>query len=787
MKVSVSKLLPLISALPLCILAHTPVAAPGLAGKNVFTEEMRQHILDEYLQSAAAIKEKPKMPMPLPEKLRRPVTVASTAGGVPSWLHSIMMASIAPLVSAPAGNGALMAASFAPFKPKVRYYWDSTTFYEESDNMPDNMPNRMYGITSWQQQVPLPVAYFASTTNPETTTTSLGYGQPNYWRLPLVPTVAASPTLIFTPGSTNNNFQRGAVALASNGIAIFNPANNTGRVSYEIGELDYYGGHCGQADDYHYHIIPMHLSARFGGPLSDDKPIAWALDGYPIYGYVEPDGSPRQTLDALGGHDIGNGWGYHYHAVGNNTVDSTHPNGTPQTPYMMTSFKGTVVNFGGQVDGQPEITPIRQSGTGGYTAQPVNGALFNANAYKNPVALTTDGSGNLMEDTSAGAVASPDNYRLRATINGTDYDECWKINRSANPKTLTITWRLPGATTTTTYTPDVTSNAAERLTTYPMAAWSETKLPDTGETLEVPGAPFGEDSDYTINPPSLTDNGDGTITDNVTGLMWQKTDAGESTWATAVANAPLQLTAGYTDWRLPTPAELFSILNHNNNPALDQTKFPNTNSADYWWTSDIYGADPTHVWCTNAGGGLGPKPITETISAGGIYRYNTRYVRGGNPNNGHNYVNNNDGTITDTDTSLMWIQLPAAPMSWQSAIRYAENLTWSGYSDWRLPDVKELQTLTDYTLTTTYSTTGIKPAVNHTMFAKTLTNCTTTAGGTSITCDDTTGLIPGMVLVDTVNPGNTYLPGTTPPVVASVTRLTSFTVTSGSGSAYRPA
>ena len=781
MKVSAAKILPVIAAFPCFTLGHTPADVPVKNGGTVFTEELRQHILDDYLQSTQARMAKPQVPAAVPEKLRRPIEVAAAAGGAPSWLHSIIMASVAPLAAAPAGNGVLMAASFAPFKPKVRYYWDTTTFYEESDNMPDNMPNRMYGITSWQQQVPLPAAYFASATNPENTTSSLGYGQPNYWRLPLVPTVAASPTLIFTPGSTNNNFQRGAVALASNGVAIFNPANNTGRVSYEIGELDYYGGHCGQADDYHYHIIPMHLSARFGGPLSDDKPVAWALDGYPIYGYVEPDGGTRQALDALGGHDHGNGWGYHYHAVGTNTVDATHPYGTPQTPYMMTSFKGTVVNFGGQVDGQPEITPIRQSGTGGYTALPVSGALFNANAYKNPVALTTDGSGNLIEDTTAGAVASADCYRLRVTINGTDYDECWRINRNANPKTLTITWRLPGATTTTTYNPSVTSNAAARLTTYPMAAWSETKLPDTGQTIAVPGAPFGEDSDYTINAPSLTDNGNGTITDNVTGLMWQKTDAGEMTWGNAVTNSSLQLTAGYNDWRLPTQAELFSILNHNNNPALDQTKFPNTNSADYWWTSDIYGTDATHVWCTNAGGGLGPKPITETISAGGTLRYNARYVRGGKPNNGHNYVNNNDGTITDADTSLMWMQLPAGAMNWQSALSYAENLAQGGYTDWRLPTVKELQTLTDYTLTAASTTNGIKPAINRTMFAATLTNCTTTTGGTTITCDDTTGLIAGMVLVDTVDAGNTYLPGDTPPVIASVTSATSFTVTSGTG------
>jgi len=171
------------AAFPLFSMAHTPADATVKNGKTVFTEELRQHILDEYMQSAAVRKEmgKVKTPSALPEKLRRPVTVASTSAGAPFWLQTMIMASISPLASAPAGNGSLMAASFAPFKPKVRYYWDATTFYEESDNMPDSMPNRMAGITSWQQQIPLPVAYFANTPNPEGTTTSLGYGQPNYW------------------------------------------------------------------------------------------------------------------------------------------------------------------------------------------------------------------------------------------------------------------------------------------------------------------------------------------------------------------------------------------------------------------------------------------------------------------------------------------------------------------------------------------------------------------------------------------------------------------------------
>ena len=668
--------------------------------------------------------------------------------------------------SPPTGNGTLMAASFAPFKPRVRFFWDGTTFYEESDNMPDNtmMPNLMVGITSWQQQVPLPAAYFASVTNPENAAGSLGFGQPNYWRLPLVPVPAAAPITIFTPGSTTNNFQRGAIALASNGIAIFNPANNTGRVSYEIGELDSYGGHCGLADDYHYHIIPTHLNSRFGGPLGDDKPVAWGLDGYPIYGYLEPDGTARQALDSGGGHDIGNGWGYHYHAIGTTTVDATHPYGTPQSPYTMNIFHGTVVNFGNQVDGQPEVGSLRQSGTGGYTAQPVAGASIVA--FKNPVALSTDGSGHLIENVSG--TPSQDSYLMRVAIGGTNYDECWKINRNVNPRTLTITWRLSGATTTTTYTPG-NATAIARLATYGMAAASQLKIPDTSQVTDTT-ATFGEDADYTLNAQSFTDNGNGTITDNITGLMWQKTDNGESTWENAIANASTVNTGGFTDWRLPTPSELFSIFNHNNgNPvALNTTYFPSASpAAEYWWTSDVYGTSTTNVWCANSGGGLGGKPKAETASAGGAFQYHARYVRGTKPTNGHNHRNNGDGTITDLDTNLMWTQVPGPATTWDAALTYAENLSLGGFTDWRLPNIKELQTLTDYTLTTATTATNIKPSINRTAFGKTLTNCTTNAT-TTVTCDDTTGLIVGMPIVDPASIASTYISNTTVPTVTSV-------------------
>ena len=244
-----------------------------------------------------------------------------------------------------------MQASFGAFRPNVRIYNDANYFYVESDSMPDAtlMPTPMVGITAWQQQLPHPIGYFGNVNNSEQDTGSLRYQQPNVWRIPLVPVAAASPI------SLTGNFLRGAVALGANGIPIFNPRNNTGQFSQAIGELDAYGGHCGRADDYHYHIAPTHLYAV----LTPDKPCAWALDGYPIYGYLEPDGSAQQPLDVDGGHIHGT-WGYHYHARG--TFNAGTSKWTPLSPYLMSAMHGSVVNYGGQVDPQPTASSIAPAG-----------------------------------------------------------------------------------------------------------------------------------------------------------------------------------------------------------------------------------------------------------------------------------------------------------------------------------------------------------------------------------------------------------------------------------------
>jgi len=61
-------------------------------------------------------------------------------------------------------------------------------------------------------------------------------------------------------------------------------------------------------------------------------------------------------------------------------------------------------------------------------------------------------------------------------------------------------------------------------------------------------------------------------------------------------------------------------------------------------------------------------------------------------------VDNGDGTVSDTETGLMWQQAEAGSMNWEEALNYCENLVLptGGYDDWRLPDRNELQSLIDY-------------------------------------------------------------------------------------------
>jgi hypothetical protein len=237
------------------------------------------------------------------------------------------------------------------------------------------------------------------------------------------------------------------------------------------------------------------------------------------------------------------------------------------------------------------------------------------------------------------------------------------------------------------------------------------RLPDTGQNTSYTNT-FGEDADYDINTPFYLLNGNGTVTDTVTSLMWQQTDGGEMTIENAQLYCDTLTLGGYTDWRLPNCHELFSILNHDKvNPAIDTIYFIKT-LAEYWWSSERQANDSNKVWVTNAGGGVGNHPKTETISAGGPKRFHVRAVRDVTtptllPNH---FMDNGNGTTTDLVTDLTWQQIPYSDsITWEQALTLADTLTFAGYSDWRLPNIKELQSINDESL--------INPSINQTFFS----------------------------------------------------------------------
>ena len=150
-------------------------------------------------------------------------------------------------------------------------------------------------------------------------------------------------------------------------------------------------------------------------------------------------------------------------------------------------------------------------------------------------------------------------------------------------------------------------------------------LPDTGQTIcydasggvitcPAHGADSEQDGSYTPTAPSYTDNGDYTITDNITGLMWKKCSEGQNndstctgtavsyTWANALSQCTGLITPGYADWRLPNIKELMSIADYGTaDPTINGTYFPNTVSAgQYYWssTTEVYVGDggPATAW-----------------------------------------------------------------------------------------------------------------------------------------------------------------------------------------------
>ena len=105
-----------------------------------------------------------------------------------------------------------------------------------------------------------------------------------------------------------------------------------------------------------------------------------------------------------------------------------------------------------------------------------------------------------------------------------------------------------------------------------------------------------------ISNASYTDNGDGTITDTGTGLMWQKNTSNTTqNWQNSILYCASQNTGGFTNWHLPNKKELESIVDYTKNlPAINSIF--NTNNAEYW-TSSTYSGNQSTAWTISFGDG----------------------------------------------------------------------------------------------------------------------------------------------------------------------------------------
>jgi hypothetical protein len=227
-------------------------------------------------------------------------------------------------------------------------------------------------------------------------------------------------------------------------------------------------------------------------------------------------------------------------------------------------------------------------------------------------------------------------------------------------------------------------------------------LPDTGQTTcysdkgkgkviacPEPGQSLAQDGSYSLFPPSYKINGDGTVTDNNTFLNWQQADDGvQRLWKEAESYCRGLSLGGHTDWRLPSKTELASIIDYGRfSPAIDSNIFENTKTLPYWSATE-YSGDSASVWGISFYDG----------SANNGDKYSPAYARcvRGNMTLGDlrdgGYGNY---TLIDQRTGLMWQQLEGGQMKWGYALDYCEGLVSGGYSDWRLPNARELESLYD--------------------------------------------------------------------------------------------
>lgn len=270
---------------------------------------------------------------------------------------------------------------------------------------------------------------------------------------------------------------------------------------------------------------------------------------------------------------------------------------------------------------------------------------------------------------------------------------------------------------------------------YPIVDTAQDGFYNDSIVISEPGtndAFYGQDGCYAGNLPNYTVSADGlTVVDNVTGLTWTRShdwngdgdlDADDKKYqsvaATYAATLNTQDYGGYSDWRLPSIKELYSLMDFRGTdpnplatdtsaltPFIDNTVFEigygDTSAGEriidsQFATTTIY----VDKVMNNQEAMFGLNLVDGRIKGYPTQNktYYVYYCRGNTAYGVNDFSDNDDDTVTDNATGLMWTQADSIDgMDWESALSYAEGSTLAGHTDWRLPNTKELQSIVDYT------------------------------------------------------------------------------------------
>ena len=304
--------------------------------------------------------------------------------------------------------------------------------------------------------------------------------------------------------------------------------------------------------------------------------------------------------------------------------------------------------------------------------------------------------------------------------------------------------------------------------TSPVVSTGHAKYYDNRNEIAPPklGQPFyGEDAQFQVHPASYTLSADGlTVRDNVTDLNWQRSpdtdgngvlDRSDKLTLDKAQALPAKLNAakfgGFEDWRLPTIKELYSLFDGRgtdpSGPTMDADTSRLTPYLDPKVFKFAYGdtrtgervIDSQYASSTKyvGKGARGFDKLFGVNFADGRIKGYDLFMPGGrtgktffaicvrgNPAYGKNdFHDHGDGTITDRATGLDWSKNDSGQgMNWQNALAWVQQKNaekFLGHDDWRLPSVKELQSIVDYTRS---PDTSHSPAIDPVFTCTTITN-----------------------------------------------------------------